>query len=110
MKLEECILDCIQITPEIEAALGELRSIIAERFPEATFSVQKGLHPLGVQLLVTVDIDETDEVLSVVSDRVVDMHVNEEWPVWVVALRPPERNLAILAQQQAEASISRERR
>jgi hypothetical protein len=110
MKLEECILECIQITPEIEAAVDELRGMIAERYPEATFAVQKGFHPLGVQLLVTVDIDDTDEVLSVVIDRMVDMQVNEELPVWVVPIRPRERNLAILERQQAELAAPRDHR
>ena len=44
------------------------------------------------------------EVVDVFLDRMVDLQVDEGLPVFVVAVRPLSRNLALLARQQASLS------
>jgi hypothetical protein len=82
------------ITPEIEAAIDELKGMIAECFPEATFDVREQYEPPGISLTATVDIEDTDEVFDVVVDRIIELQVYEGIPVYVTPLRPIERVLA----------------
>lgn len=96
----------IPITPAIEAALDELQGVIADRFPTATFEVAEGTDPLGIFLDVTVDLEDTTEVTDLVGDRLLDMHVEEGLPIYVIPSRPVERTLAELrARQAAEALL-----
>lgn len=92
----------ITTTPRAQAALDELRGMIAARFPEAGFTVQTGTDPAGIYLLATVDVEDTDEVYEVVVDRLIDMQVYEDLPVYVVPLRPIERVMAERREQQAQ--------
>jgi len=46
-----------------------------------------------VYLDATVDVVDTDEVMDVVVDRLLAMQVEEDLPVYVIALRPVERVL-----------------
>lgn len=95
----------ITITPRAQAALDELQAMIAARFPEATFKVQTGLEPAGIYLLATVDIEDTDEVIDVIGDRLVDLQVEEGLPVYVVPLQPTARVMAQLREQEAHARL-----
>jgi hypothetical protein len=88
-------------TPRMEDALDELRALIASRYPEATFSVSVGEDPDGIYLTATVDVEDMDEVVDVFLDRMVDLQIEEELPIFVVAVRPLVRNAEILARQQA---------
>ena len=47
-------------------------------------------------MVTSVDIADTDEVISVVGDRLVEMQVDEGLPVYVTPLRPIERVVAEL--------------
>ncbi len=92
------------VNPAIRAALNELEEMNAKRFPEATFEVQEGFDPPGVYLLATVDIADTDEVVDIIGDRLVDMQVYGNLPVYVVPLRPIERVLADIEAQRASGA------
>jgi hypothetical protein len=73
-------------------AVSELEGIITKNYPSATFAVTRGIdEPHSINVLATVDIDDPDEVLEKVLDRVVELHGEEGVPVHVVALRTPER-------------------
>ena len=82
--------------PRITAAVAELQGLIASRYPEATFSVGLGEDPEGVYLRPVVDVEDRGEVVDVVLDRLVDLQVEHELPLYVVPGRPPERNAAIV--------------
>lgn len=84
----------IRITPRARAAIEELQSTIAAHFPQATFATDPGYDPAGIYLEVTVDIDDTDEVYDVVSDRLLDIQVEESIPLYLTVQRPIERVLA----------------
>jgi hypothetical protein len=90
-----------EVSPPIRAALDELEAMIAARFPSVTFVVQEEDDPPGIYLLATVDIEDTDEVIDIIGDRLVDIQVYEGLPVYVVPLRPIERVLAELEARRA---------
>ena len=92
--------------PSIQAAAAELQGLIRTRFPEATFSVGYGEDPVGVYLRAIVDVEDTDEVIGLIIDRLVTMQVDEELPIYVIPSQPPERIAAMLRTRQAEAGQS----
>jgi hypothetical protein len=87
--------------PRIEAALDELRQMIATRYPGAEFIVEEGFDPPGTYLVATVDVPDTDLVFRAVVDRLVDMQVEERLPVYVTVLRPRARVYAHMREQQS---------
>lgn len=93
------------MTPAIEAALEELKQLISDRYPTATFDVQDGTDPWGIFLVVSIDVDDTFEVNDLVGDRVLDMQVEEGLPIYVLSERPVERTLAEIRAQEATASL-----
>ena len=91
----------VQLTPRMEEALRELQGLITAHFPQAAFVVEKGFDPEGIYLVTTVDIADTDEVIAVVGDRLVELQVDEGLPVYVTPLRPIERVVAQLREREA---------
>jgi hypothetical protein len=80
----------------VDAALGDLRASILKRYPDARFRVSGGEDdPAIVQLVATVDVDDTDQVLDVVMDRVLDLQ-EQGLPIFVVTERPVERTFRLL--------------
>jgi hypothetical protein len=76
----------------MEAALDELRSIILRRYPMATFETGPSQDdPEIVHLYAYVDVEDTNEVMDLVVDRMVDMQAEEGLPVFVIPLLTPER-------------------
>jgi len=73
--------------PRIEAALLELRALIQARYPTAAFLTFHGDDPAGMYLQATVEIDDTDEVVDVIIDRLLAMQVDEGLPVYVLPVR-----------------------
>ncbi|HTE86223.1 MAG TPA: hypothetical protein VK821_15980 [Dehalococcoidia bacterium] len=69
--------------------------MIASRWPAASFAVSRGEDPEGLYLDATVDLDDPDEVMDLVVDRLLRLQVNERLPVHVVPLRTPERAAAL---------------
>ena len=91
----------VHLSPRMEDALRELKSLITACFPQATFTVEEGFDPEGIYLVTTVDIADTDEVIAVVGDRLVELQVDEGLPVYVTPLRPIERVVAQLREREA---------
>ena len=52
-------------------------------------------------MVTTVDIADTDDVIAVVGDRLVDLQVDEGLSVYVTPLRPMERVIAELRKREA---------
>jgi len=86
----------VHLIPRMQEAIEELKRLITARFAQATFIVEEGFDPEGVYLVTSVDIADTDEVIAVVGDRLVEMQVDEGLPVYVTPLRPIERVVAEL--------------
>ncbi len=83
----------LELDEATENALRELKEMIAQRYPDATFDVVivHGRDPEGVYLEATVDLEDVDEVLDVVSDRLFDIQVEQGLPIYVIPLQPIER-------------------
>ena len=90
-----------RITPRIKEAIHELGGLITEHFPQAEFVIEEGFDPEGVYLIAIVDIDDTDEVIDVVGDRLVKLQVDEGLAFYVTPLRPIERVVAELRKREA---------
>ena len=82
--------------PRIRAAVAELEELIRRRYPEATFDVGQGHDPEGVYLTPTVDVEDTDAVFDIVVDRLLELQIDDELPVYVIPVRPIERVMAEL--------------
>ncbi|MFT4038473.1 MAG: hypothetical protein QM692_09860 [Thermomicrobiales bacterium] len=74
------------------AALHELEGMIREQYPEATFEIVSAPDPGWFWLMVTIDLEDADEVYAVVLDRIVDMQV-DGLLVQVQPVRPLSRQL-----------------
>ena len=96
----------IPLTPPIEKAINELQGMISERFPQASFVVEEGFDPKGIYLVTTVDIADTDDVMDVVGDRLVELQVDEGLPIYVTPLRPIQRVVAELREWEHATSLS----
>ena len=88
----------------MEQAVNELKGMITARFPQAAFVVEEGCDPEGIYLVTTVDIADTDEVIAVIGDRLVELQVDEGLPVYVTPLRPIERVVAQLRGEREAAT------
>ncbi|MDP2662534.1 MAG: hypothetical protein Q8R28_17580 [Dehalococcoidia bacterium] len=76
-----------------QTAIQELKGLITQQYPQATFEVAHGEDPEGVYLKTTVDIEDVDEVLDAVLDRLFAIQVERELPIYVIPLQPVERVL-----------------
>ena len=91
----------VALTPRMEDAVHELKRLITARFPQAVFVVEEGCDPEGIYLVTTVDIADTDEVIAVVGDRLLELQVTESLPIYVTPLRPIKRVLTQLREREA---------
>ena len=96
----------LRLSPAMEKAINELKTRISERFPQASFVVEEGFDPKGIYLVTTVDIADTDEVLDVIGDRLVELQVDEGVPIYVTPLRPIQRVIAELREREQAMSPS----
>ena len=82
-----------QADARVQQAIDELQQLIQGRYPAAIFSLYRGEDPEGTYLKATVDVDDTDEVVDLFIDRLIDLQVEERLPIYVVTTRPVERVL-----------------
>jgi hypothetical protein len=86
----------------VQTALDELRRLIQECYPTASFEIRAGEDPSGIYLVATVDTDDIGDVIELVTDRLVTMQVDERLPVYVVPVHTPEQiRERLRARQQA---------
>lgn len=79
--------------PSIEPVIAAMQEKIRARYPTARFEVFDGEDPKGTYLRAIVDVEDTDEVVDLVIDRLLDLQIEERLPLYFVAGRPPERAL-----------------
>ena len=85
-----------EMSPQMKGAIKELEEAIGRRYPSASFQVCRGIDdPESIHLVTTVDVEDTDAVLDVVIDRVMDLQIEEGLPVHVIPVRPIERVMAM---------------
>ncbi len=76
-------------TDELDAAVIEPTSRILAHYPTAKFHVYWGDDPTGVHIRPAVDIEDFDEVLNVVIDRLLELQIDDGLPIWVLPTRFP---------------------
>jgi H2-forming N5,N10-methylenetetrahydromethanopterin dehydrogenase-like enzyme len=78
-------------TPRMQAAIEEIQRLIQQHYPEATFQVEPGDDPTGMYILATVDVEDTDVVVEVYIERLLELQIDEGLAVYVVPVRPLAR-------------------
>jgi hypothetical protein len=74
--------------------------IFRSRYPTATFDVAPDMDDPDITILwTTVDGDDLDEVLDLVSERQLHWQIEEGVPVYVVPIRTPERRATLWREQ-----------
>lgn len=90
----------------LEAALTELEALIRTQYPDARFSIARGPEdPQEVHLVATVDVEDTDRVLDVVMERLLELQVTEGLPISVSPRRTPKRRAALWAAKRQPAVL-----
>lgn len=85
------------LEPRMERALAELRDMIARQHPTASFEISHSRDEAeNVHLRAIVDLDDVDQVLDLVSERLLHFQVEDRIPVHVIPIRTPERVLAAM--------------
>ena len=77
--------------PHVQAAVVELQALIQQHYPTATFQEKLGEDPEGTYLMATVDVEDTDEVVDVYIDRLLEFQIDAGIAVYVVPIRPLKR-------------------
>jgi hypothetical protein len=90
--------------PRIQDGLDQLKALITNRWPTATFAVSRGEDPEGIYLDASADVADTDEVMDVIADRLLALQVEEMLPIYVIILRPLARIAQQMREQEAELS------
>jgi hypothetical protein len=90
MRAEHLALD----TPHMQAAIMELQGLIQQHYPNTTFEVVYGDDPTGIYMLATVDIEDTEAVVDVYINRLLELQIDADLAVYVVPVRPLARVLA----------------
>ncbi len=90
------------LDPRRQDAVKELEELVRQRYPATSFAVEPGIDdPDTTHIVATVDLDDPDEVVDLVIDRMLAMQLEEGIPVYLIPIRTPER-VAKLARQQRE--------
>jgi len=80
------------VDDEAMTYVEELKRLILSRHPEATFELRPGGdNPTAIFLDTYVDLDDPFKVLDEISDRVVDIQVDQGIPLHVLPLRTAAR-------------------
>jgi hypothetical protein len=88
-------------------AANELGQIIHGRFPQAQLVISRGEDPDGIYLDAIVDLEDPDEVMDLVIDRLLELRVEQGIPVHVLPQRPTQRSLEAVKSQRAKWSWAR---
>lgn len=86
--------------PRMECAVSELAGRISDKYPGASFALQQGIDdPEQTWLVATVDIEDPDEVVDLVIDRLLVLQIDEQVPLHVLPVHTPERVAQTLRHQ-----------
>jgi hypothetical protein len=80
------------LDPQRRSAVKELKELVATRYPTTSFVIEPGIDdPETTHIVATVDLDDPDEVVDLVIDRMLELQLEEGIPVYVLPIRTPER-------------------
>jgi hypothetical protein len=87
--------------PPCDSRRGGDQELDCRSKPDATFDVFEGEDPCGIYLQATVDIEDSSDALTPALDKLYELEVEQELPIYVVTSQPAAR---IAAQLQARAA------
>jgi hypothetical protein len=93
----------LALDPKMQAAVDELEDLIRQAHPEVQFSLSRD--PEGseaIHLIAVLDVDDTDLVVDEFIDRMMQLQIEEELPLFVIPVRTPERETALREAAQAQ--------
>jgi IMP cyclohydrolase len=73
-----------KITPRYQAAIDELKTAIAARFPDVSFLVVRANDARGYDLFVYPEYSDPEEIAEHVRERMLRLILDENTPVYVV--------------------------
>jgi hypothetical protein len=79
------------VAPHLQVAVAELQSLILQDCPTATFDIGQGADPQGTYVIATVDVADTDAIVDVYIERLLELQIDAGLPVYVVPVRPLAR-------------------
>ena len=91
----------VSTEPRLREAIAELQALIAAHYPSVRFSVDEGTDPTAVYVTATVDVEDADEVVDLYIDRLVDLQLEHGLALHVVPVRPVERVIETLREQES---------
>jgi len=95
-----------KLSPRMQRAVEELKGLVRQRFPGATFQVARDPEePRSIDLLTTTDVEDRQDVVNVVRDRLLQFQIQEKLPIHVIPLHTVERAGAILQRQMDVADL-----
>ena len=90
-----------------QRAIDELSAVIRTHYPSATFATRPGIDdPEATYLIATVDVDDPDDVLDAVVDRLLTLQVEEGLSVYVLPIHPPQRVAETMRRQHRDHAPS----
>jgi len=88
-----------ELDPPRQEAIVDLRDRISARYPTAEFALRHGIDDSDeTYLRVTVDIDDPDEVLELVIDRLLELQLERGMHVYVLPIHSPEQTVHTMQQ------------
>jgi hypothetical protein len=88
-----------------QSTVKELEDLGRQHYPETSFANEPGFDdPETTHIVATVDLDDPDEVVDLVIDRMLELQLDEGIPVYVIPIRTPER-VAKLSKQLREERL-----
>lgn len=89
-----------RLSPRMQQAIEELKGLVREHYPDATFQVARSPEdPHIIHLWTTVDVPDTTQVVDTVLERVLELQIEQKLPIHVIPVQPRDRALEIMRQQ-----------
>ncbi len=81
----------------MERAIEQLKAAITEQYPQAAFVIVRGEDSDGIYLKTIVDLEDVDQVVDSIRDKLYELQVERALPIYVVPLQPIDRVLKELS-------------
>ena len=73
---------------QVQDAIREFTGVIRAQYPDATFDVGFGFESMNVQVTVTVDVEDTEEVEELYRRRLLNLQVEQGLPLDIITVLP----------------------
>jgi len=94
------------LEPRRQQAVTELTGLIRDQYPGAAFQIEPGIdEPESTSMTVVVDLDDPDEVMDLIIDRLIELQVEQKIPISVIPTRTPERVALLEHRQRRSAAL-----